>query len=51
MREAIVGYLEAITPEEAQLVCAAGEPAGTVVASVEVPPLPAPAAPEPVRAG
>jgi predicted RNase H-like HicB family nuclease len=39
VREAITGYLESITPEEAQLVCASGEPPGTVVASVEVPPV------------
>jgi hypothetical protein len=39
VREAITGYLEAITPREAQLVCADGEPDGTVVAWVQVPPV------------
>jgi predicted RNase H-like HicB family nuclease len=38
-QEAITGYLEAITPQEAQLVSADGEPDGTVVAWVDVPPV------------
>jgi antitoxin HicB len=40
VQEAITGYPEAITPQEVPLVCADGEPDGTVVSLVEVLPGP-----------
>jgi predicted RNase H-like HicB family nuclease len=51
VQEAITLYLESLTADEAELeVWRQGEPAGTAVVRVEVPPVAAPAAHEPVGA-
>ena len=51
VQEAITLYLESLTPAEAELVWAQGEPAGTAVVTVDVSPAPAPVVRETVHAG
>lgn len=51
VQDAITLYLESLTPAEAELVWAQGEPAGTAVVTVEVAPTAPPAAREAVHAG